>query len=267
MRRFAAILLVLLACLTVARGQTSVEHACVILITNAANSNATWLNDGTDPLDFTQATATRQPTNEGTHYSFGIGCSLTSSVAAAGNTNKIVLSCWLRDFSPGASPGVLALGTWDGSGGNPGLMMMVDGGTVYIGTRIPDNFFYGAFADSTTNHHLFLAYDHSRTNEILAYVDGVKLTSHAGTYGVARGVESSPVMSIGGHVPATFANFAKSQVAHGLVITNYAGDANWLASNIFANGCNFYDPSSPPPAAGDPSMNREAAGLYLDLFQ
>jgi len=261
-RRLAFILF--LASLSLARGQGYVTNAPIILLTNASNSASTWFNDGGDTADFVQDMAVRQPTNAGTYYAFGVSNVMTNASVAASETNIIALSAWCRNFSPGESPGSMPFGTWDGSGGAGGLMMMYDSGNVYLGTRVPDNFFYTALGDTASFHHLFLSYDHTRTNELIAYVDGVKLTSHAGTYQVSRGLAATPTFAVGNSTDlGVFRGYAKIYVSHAMVFTNYTAQSmDWLASNIYANGRNYYDPPAAPPPSGDPSMNRQAAALW-----
>lgn len=267
MRRLAAILF--LASMSLARGQGYVTNAPIILLTNAANSASVWQDDSGYNSDFIQDIAVRQPTNAGTYYSFGVSNVMTNASVAASETNIIALSVWCRNFNPGASPGAMPFGTWDGSGGGGGIMMMYDSATIYLGIRIPNNYFYGSLADTANFHHLFVSYDHTRTNEVIAYVDGVKLTSHAGTYGVDRALAAAPTFAVGsGTDLGVFSGYAKIYVSHAKVFTNYTAQSmDWLASNIYANGRNYYDPPAAPPASGDPSMNREAAGLYLRAFQ
>lgn len=236
-------LIALLVCIAgVVHAQDWAAQACVILLTNASNSASTWVNDGTAAEDFGQDIATRQPTNFGTYYAFGVSNVMTSVVTCASETNIIALSVWCRNFNPGASPGALVFGTWGGSGARGGIMMMYDSGTVYLGVRIPDNYFYTALSDTVNFHHLFVSYDHTRTNEVLAYVDGVKLTTHAGTYGVSR-TATNNVMAIGsGTEMETFYGYAKLFVSDAKVFTNYTGDLNTLATNIYAFGRNSNDP-------------------------
>lgn len=263
------LLVILSICLaSCANAQTYITNACVILVTNAANTDSSWVNVGSDPGTFTQGNAGTIPTNKGTYYECYNGRAVTGNVAATTETNSIILSCWVRfpDGTGGAN-GAQCFENWEGNSG-PAMFSTVIAGTWYVGVRKSGGIYYfsASLSDTASFHHQLYSYNRANTHEVIAYLDGVRLTSSAGTP-VTLDQNTYPY-TLGAYSSGTNIYSVQDKVyaSHAMIFTNYAGSVDLLASNIYANGRNYYAPPA-PPASGDPSMNREAAGLYLRAFQ
>lgn len=266
MKRLLAILLLGFASL--ADAQTYLTNACVILVTNAANTHALWVNLGSDPGDFTQGNPGTIPTNQGTYYECYNGRSVTGNVAASSETNSIILSCWIRAPSGSGGNGVQGFSTWGGEGATPALFSAIIGGTWYVGVRSASGNYYfsAALSDTASFHHQFYSYKRSAGDEVIAYLDGVKLTSSAGSP-LSLAIGNGWPLTLGAYASGTnvLATVDKAFVSHGMVFTNYAGNIDLLASNIYANGRNYYDPPA-APSASNPDDNYRAAALWWRMI-
>lgn len=267
MKRLAAILF--LASLSLADAQTSyLPWVAVNCLTNAGNTATLWTNVGTDAGSFIQDNPNLTPTNHGDYYSCLNGRSFTSSFAIASETNNIALSWWQRNPSGSGDNGAIGLGNWEGNTG-PAMFSAVIGGTWYVGVRKSGSihYFTASFSDTASFHHLAYSYNRSRTNELIAYLDGVKLTTEVGDNSTTLDLNTYPY-AIGFYSSGTnlYNTAAKVDVSHALIVVGYPNSHDLLFSNIFANGRNFYE----PPAGGasaNPDDNYKAAIQWWRMIQ
>lgn len=265
MRRLVVILFLCLASL--ANAQTSyIGQACVILVTNAANTDSSWTNLGTAGGAFVQSNPGTTPTNKVTYYDCFNGRSVTCSLAGVNaETNAIILSCWVQQPSgSGGANGVQCFQNWAGDSG-PAMFSSIIGNVWYVGVRKSGSIGYysTALSDTASFHNLFYSYNRAAGNELIAYLDGVRLTSFAGSP-TSLDASSYPY-TIGAYSSGTnlYASQDKAFVSHAMIFTNYSGSVDLLASNIFAYGRNNYDPGSTPVNLDD---NYRAAAIWWDMI-
>ena len=261
MKRILAILCFVVAAKASAQSFMTNEPY-VWLCTNAANADASWVNDGSAGGVFT-APGTA-PILAADYYIFKVGAHMTGDFSSAlSETNDIAISMWIHPTNTAVFHSYLL--NYSGAAASGWQITMEGSGNLRAGIRDIGNtsyLFKGLGTPSIGWHHVFLRYSWQGPGVMDFLLDGTNMPDLYTLGTPSLGASASAYLGLG-IAPDGAVDSAHWCSDVRIWIGAPAIDLE-VGSNLYANGRNYYDPPTPP---ANPDDNYRAAAQWWRMIR